>query len=273
MAPKPVSVSPNMPIEKQSRSSGPVVRAFVILKCISEGTYALSDISKKCKMSYSTTHGLLQKLIRSKAVIQDPLTHEYFLSQLISEMASNNRTAHQYLINCAMPEMKILAESTQERVTLTLLNGFRPFRLNAIHGKHALRVVDEEEDLDIADTFLAAPGKVLFSQIKEDTLKKIVGLIKPDSRDPNSAFNELMKDIKQVKQNGYYTTTGMRLQGVSCISVPVFNYSLPVTLNLIGPETRFKPNFKQFLEKALKSAARISRDLEAEFGNAKTENS
>jgi DNA-binding IclR family transcriptional regulator len=225
-------------------------------------------------MSYSTTHGLLQKLIRSKAVIQDPLTHEYFLSQLISEMASNSRTAHQYLINCAMTEMKILAESTQERVTLTLLNGFRPFRLNAIHGKHALRVVDEEEDLNIAETFMAAPGKVLYSQIKEDTLKKMAGLIKPGSSlDSNSAFNELMKDIKQVKQNGYFTTTGIRLQGVSCISVPVYNYSLPVTLNLIGPETRIKPNLKQFLEKTLNSAARISRDLEAEFGNAQTKNS
>jgi DNA-binding IclR family transcriptional regulator len=173
-----------------------------------------------------------------------------------------------------MTEMKILAESTQERVTLTLLNGFRPFRLNAIHGKHALRVVDEEEDLNIAETFMAAPGKVLYSQIKEDTLKKMAGLIKPGSSlDSNSAFNELMKDIKQVKQNGYFTTTGIRLQGVSCISVPVYNYSLPVTLNLIGPETRIKPNLKQFLEKTLNSAARISRDLEAEFGNAQTKNS
>jgi len=246
---KQIPSSPNIVVDKQSRSSGPVVRAFSILKCISEGTYTLSDISRKCNMSCSTTHGLLQKLIRSDAVVQDPVTHEYFLGQLISKMVSNSYTAHQYLINRAMPEMKTLAESTQERITLTLLIGFKPFRLNAIHGKHALRVVDEEEELDIAETFLAAPGKVLYSQLGEDILKKMAKLIKPGSAQrPNSAFNDLMKDVKQVKQTGYFATTGLRLQGVSCIAVPVYNYSLPVSLNVIGPETRIKPNLKQFLE-------------------------
>lgn len=268
MPPKDNPNPPDISADKQSRASGPVVRAFSVLKCISEGTYTLSDVSKKSKMSNSTTHGLLQKLIRAKAVIQDPVSHNYFLSPLMAKMVSNSQAAHQYLLNCSMPEMKLLADSTQERITLTLLIGFKPFRLNAIHGKHALRVVDEEEELDIAETFLAAPGKVLYSQLGEDVLRKMAKLIKPGpSQNPDSAFSDLMKDIKQVKQSGYFATTGLRLQGVTCISVPVYNYTLPVALNVIGPATRIKPNLKVCLEKALKSAARISKDLAVEFPN------
>jgi DNA-binding IclR family transcriptional regulator len=265
MPQKRVPDSAKVAIDTHSRSSGPVVRAFSILHCISEGTSNLSDISRKCKMSYSTTHGLLQKLIRANAVVQDPLTHEYFMGQLIPRMVSNSHAAHQYLTNGAMPEMKRLADATQERITLTILIGFKPFRLNAIHGKHALRVVDEEEEMDIAETFLAAPGKVLYSQLSEETLSKMARLIKPGSADSASAYAELMKDIKQVQQNGYFATTGLRLQGVSCISVPVNKYFLPVALNVIGPETRIKPNLKSYLSKALKSAAYIAAELEAEF--------
>jgi IclR family transcriptional regulator, KDG regulon repressor len=266
MPQKRIPDSAKIVVDQHSRSSGPVVRAFSILQCISEGTSNLSDISKKCQMSYSTTHGLLQKLIRANAVVQDPFTHEYFLGQLIPKMVSNSHTAHQYLTSCAMPEMKLLADATQERITLTMLIGFRPFRLNAIGGKHALRVVDEEEELDIAETFLAAPGKVLYSQLSEETLSKMAKLIKPGlSANPASAYIEVMKDIRQVKQTGYFATTGLRLQGVSCISVPVYKYFLPVALNVIGPETRIKPNLKNYLAKALKSAAHISAELEAEF--------
>jgi IclR family transcriptional regulator, acetate operon repressor len=268
MPQKQIPVSEKIVIDKHSRSSGPVVRSFSILHCISEGTTNLSDISKKCKMSYSTTHGLLQKLIRANAVIQDPFTHEYLLGQLIPRMVSNILNTHQYLVNCSMPEMKRLAEATQERITLTILIGFKPFRLNAISGKHALRVVDEEEELDIAETFLAAPGKVLYSQLSKDTLLKMARLIKPGSwPDTESAYNELMKDIRQVQQNGYFATTGLRLQGVSCISVPVQGYFLPVALNVIGPETRIKPNLKSYLSVALKSSASISAELEAEPKN------
>jgi hypothetical protein len=42
---------------------------------------------------------------------------------------------------------------------------------------------------------------------------------------------------------------------------------LPVALNVIGPETRIKPNLKSNLSVALKSAAYISVELEAEFKN------
>jgi DNA-binding IclR family transcriptional regulator len=248
-----------------SRASGPVVRAFSILRCISEGSNTLSDIARKCNMSRSTAHALLQKLIRSNAVIQDPTTHNYFLSQLITRMASNNNTAHRYLIHASMEEMKYLANSTQERITLTILIALKPARLNAIHGKHALRVVDEDVELDPSETFLAATGKVLVSQLSEDTLKKMSKFMIPSLKTSALAYDELMVDINKVRQQGYFVTTGKRLEGITCVSVPVFGYSLPTSLNVIGPETRIKPNLKKFIEMAKKSATRISKDIETEI--------
>jgi DNA-binding IclR family transcriptional regulator len=249
--------------DKQSRESGPVVRAIGVLKCISEGSYTLADISKNCSMSKSTTHGLLQKLIRANAVIQDPATHNYYPSQLITRMSSNYTAIHQYLYACSMEEMKYLANATHERITLSLLVGFKVFRLNSIHGQHALRVVDDDLELNLSETFSAAPGKVLFSQLSYDTLRKMAHLIKPDSL-PNAAFDEVMADVKKIQQQRYFVTIGARHEGVTCISVPISNYSVPVALNVIGPETRLEPKIKDYVAMALKSAEHIARNLASE---------
>jgi DNA-binding IclR family transcriptional regulator len=247
---------------KKSRASGPVVRAFDVLKCISEGTYALSDIAQKCGLSYSTTHGLLQKLKRANAVTYDPIIHRYYMGSLIPQLNSNLLFTHQYLISSSLDEMKELAAYTGVTITLVVLTGFKVFRINMIHGNHPLRITDVHDEPNIEETFLSAPGKILFSQLSEDTLRKMARFIKPNStQSPEATYNEIMADIKQARSQGYAISSGVRLQGVSCISVPVQNYSLPVVLNIIGPDSQIKHNTKKFVERALKTAADISGKL------------
>lgn len=253
-------------IKKVSRASGPVVRAFNILKCISDGTYTLSDISKKCNMSNSTTYGLLKKLKQSYAVISDPITHHYYLGQLIPQLASNHINTHQYLIACSAEEMKDLAAYTQVTITLDVLVGLKAYRINMVHGNHPLRITDSRDDPDIEETFMSAPGKVLYSQLNEDILRKICKFVKPHSlKSPEATLNDVMVEIKKIHRQGYAVSSGIRLQGVSCLSVPIFNYSGPVALNVIGPSESVKSNITRFAEKALKKASDISKKLKAEM--------
>ena len=262
MGRKSVSSVGDIEMTGNSRSSGPVVRAFSILKCISEGAYTLSDISQKCSMSYSTTHGLLQKLKQSNAVVYDPLTHRYYLGQMISQLAMNLVFTHQYLIACSVNEMNDLAKYTQVTVTLVVLVGLNAARINMIHGSHLLRLTNAEDKPDAEQFFLSAPGRVLISQLSDENLKKISRFIKPQSTDPQEAiFEEVMTEVRKVQRQGYALSSGTRIQGVSCISVPIRNYSLPAALNVIGPDTVINPRIKQFAPKAVAAAANISEFL------------
>ena len=69
--------------------------------------------------------------------------------------------------------------------------------------------------------------------------------------------------IKEIRHRGYAISYGERDSGALCISVPILHYSLPVTLSVVGPDSRLQPRENAVLE-ALKAASnRISNKLQA----------
>ena len=114
---------------KNGRLSGSIAHAASMLNCISKDTHSLTDIARQCDFSKSTVHRVLKRLEQSQLVVQDTINRRYYISLLISKLASNAITTHKRLVTYAEAEMQRLASISEETVALDIMSGIRKKRL------------------------------------------------------------------------------------------------------------------------------------------------
>jgi DNA-binding IclR family transcriptional regulator len=208
---------------------------------------------------------LLKTLEELRTVTQDPVTHHYFLGPLIQKIASNPETNHQYLITCAMAELRQLWEASGETVELNIMVGIQYARIYEIPSRYELKVVAGPDP--VGPIFVGATAKVLLSQLDDAELKAALKNIKISHVTEYSVTDrtELLSQAKETRKQGYATSYGERIDGALCISVPVKNYFWPVALSIVGPQMRFKPRIKNALKELISSAERISSNISEFF--------
>jgi DNA-binding IclR family transcriptional regulator len=251
----------------KSRVKSPVSsisRAADVLVCLSQGINTVTDISRHCNLSKSTVHRLLNTLIEPRFTIYDSVNHRYFLGPLITQLASHTEAAHHPLLICAAGEMEHLSDVTGETILLTLMMGLEFVRLYSVRSKHSLKVEEPEDDRDLKPFLPAgAMQKVLLSQLNEKDLKIALKSFANWNARNNGEIDieKLVLQLGRIKQEGYYYSCGERIPGSISISAPVSHYLCPVTLSIMGPETRIRPNLAGLADSLKASAGRISADL------------
>lgn len=238
-----------------------IARAVDILSALSDNVNSVSAITRQIKLSKSTVHRLLNALNESGLVVQDPIDHQYYLGQLLIKLASNPFTAHRHLMHCAYGEMKYLRDISEESVTLHIKMGIQRIRLSELTGTHDVKYIGRPGSND--PVWEGAMGKVLLAQVPEDELAVILDSIELVALTPNTITDKhkFRREIEKVKNQGYATSYGETILGVSSISVPVRDYVEPVALSIVGPEYRFASRMLSLISELEKSTNRISQDL------------
>lgn len=238
-----------------------IARAVDILSALSANVNSISALTRQLKLSKSTVHRLLSALKESGLVVQDPLDHRYYLGHLLIKLASNPFTAHQHLIHCAYEKMKYLRDISEESVTLHIKLGIQRIRLSEVTGTHDVRYIGRPASTD--PVWAGAMGKVLLAQVSEDELAVIWDNLELVALTPDTITDKrkFRREIEKVKNQGYATSYGETILGVSSISVPVRDYVEPVALSIVGPEYRFASRMLSLISELKKSANRISQDL------------
>jgi DNA-binding IclR family transcriptional regulator len=238
-----------------------IFRAVDILICLSNGYDNISDIAKQSKLSNSTTHRLLKTLEELQLATYDPMKHRYYMGPLINQLSSNPQTTHLNLITCAAEEMKRLWDMTGETVALNLMIGILYVRLFDMISRHKLKVI--EGDDPVGPVYVGATAKVLLSQLTDEELKIAVKNITMRRVTEHSITDKavLTAQSRQIRQHGYAISYGERIPGALCVSVPVKNYTWPVALSIIGPESRVKSSVDELVKELMISASRISGNL------------
>jgi IclR family transcriptional regulator, KDG regulon repressor len=254
----------NLPANGNKKASAvkSIYRAANILTCVSSGLNSITDIAEYCKLSKSTVHRLLKALGESNLIVQDPVSREYYLGQLITKLISRPQITHEYLIASTDKELKRLANITEETICLGIMTGLKYFGLREIPSKHQLRVVEAEPNI-VAPIYAGASGKVLLSQLNNIELKLAVKNIQlePITDFTVTSIEELIKQIRRTRQLGYAISADEVVTGATSIAAPINNYALPVSLSLIGPTARIKPKIKTYLKLLLNSAGVISNNI------------
>jgi DNA-binding IclR family transcriptional regulator len=250
---------------KKTAAISSISRAATILSCISDGINSSSEISEYSKLSKSTVHRLLNALVEARLIIHDPVHHNYSMGELIAKLISRPQITHDYLIGCAHDEMKHLLNFAGETVNLSIMIGIKHTSLHVVPSKNDLRVVEEIREIN--SVHAGAAGKVLLSQLSDKELKIVMKNIKlePITEYSTTDKDELLFQLKRIKQQGYSICANERIIGAMGISAPVSDYIMPVALSIVGPEVRMKPRSKELIEALLASASRISGNIKENY--------
>ena len=254
--------SPSQNIQSKSF----VNRIADILVCLNKGKNAVTEIADDCDLSISTVHRLLNVLIEPGFTIYDPISHQYYLGPLISQLAENPDIIHQFLLRASTDEMKRLSNITDETLTFSTLLGIELISLKTIPSKYSLRVhePDENEQGTRSLTPFAAGQKVLLSQLDDIRLNLVLKSVKILD-DPLTNIEQLKKELKQTSEQGYAITRGVRIPDAMAVSAPVKNYVWPLALTILGPENRLERRASTLTAELLASTNRISDNIHKFF--------
>lgn len=253
--------------ENLDKLTGSIAHATSVLVCIGNDVHALTDIARECNLGKSTVHRVLKLLEQSRLVVQDTINRRYYLGPLLTRLTSNPVTTHEYLIMHAHDEMRRLCEISEETITLDIMIGIQAFSLYEVASRHQLKV--SQENRATGPLLAGASVKVLFSTLNDKQLKMALTSFEISRQTEHTVTDKalLMSQIMEIKKQGYGISRGEWVNGVTCISVPVFNYSLPLSLSALGPENRIREREKAVIKELKISAARISENIKLIFEN------
>jgi DNA-binding IclR family transcriptional regulator len=249
----------------EKKTTGSIAHATSILICLSNDVHALTDIARQCNLGKSTVHRILKLLGEAQLVVQDSTNRRYYLGPLITQLASNPITTHEYLIMYANEEMKHLSYISEETVTLDIMIGIQHFSLYEIASKHDLKVTQESRMSGPLQA--GASVKVMLSLFNDKQLKVALDTMNITRATERTVTNKelLMAQIKEIRQQGYAISYGERIPGALCISVPINNYVLPVAMSVVGPESRLQLRATAVIEELKASSVRISNNIAGNF--------
>jgi IclR family KDG regulon transcriptional repressor len=238
-----------------------VFRITNILICLSHGISSLTNIANACNVHKSTTHRLLGALCKAKVVMQDPVSQQYSLGPLISEMAANPKVTHQGLIVCAANEMRALANYSGETIGLAGLIGLQQLSLFEVPSIYDFRIVVQKMFTD--NLHAGATSRVLLSQINKKELTLVTANMdfKPVTDNTITYREQWFALLNLAREQGYAVSYGERILGAMSISFPIKNYLFPVALDMVGPEARIKPRLNEFLAELKICATNIEKNI------------
>ncbi len=70
----------------------------------------------------------------------------------------------------------------------------------------------------------------------------------------------------EIRKQGFAVSCGEWIPGAMCVSAPVYSYTVPAVVSVIGPEYRLKAKQNEVIAKLKDSTSRISRNITEIYG-------
>jgi IclR family transcriptional regulator, KDG regulon repressor len=240
------------------------------MQSISKGNGKISQIATDVNLTKGTTHRLLATLVKARFMMQDPISLEYSLGPALLELASNPIVTHTNLVNCALEQMKHLRDLTDETVVLHVRSGLERVCIACVESTQVIRYTNAVGF--VAPLYLGGAGKILLAEEEDHNLSLIIDNMHLIPITPQTITDrvKLMEEIGKVREQGYASSFGERIEGSASISVAVRNYIMPVALSVYGPMSRCNIDGINNLADQMKAASKkISKKLKAQMKNAK----
>jgi DNA-binding IclR family transcriptional regulator len=251
-----------------------IIRAIHIIQSLSKGNGKISQIANDVNLIKGTTHRLLATLVKTRFVVQDPLSLEYSLGPALLELAFHPNVTHKNLVTCALGQMKYLRDHTDETIVLHVRSGLERVCIACVESSNPIRYINEVGF--ISPLYLGGAGKILLAGLEDPELSLILDNIDLIPMTPNTITDrvKLTEEICKVRERGYATSSGERIAGSSSVSVAVKNYITPVALSVYGPDSRLKiDEMSDLLDQLQTSAKKISKKLRTQAKDHQTADS
>jgi DNA-binding IclR family transcriptional regulator len=242
-----------------------IIRACSILRCLSKDKahFKISEIARQLQIDRSTTYRILLSLGRCGLVEKDEKTGEYSLGVAAFEIG-NDYLRRMDFIQISKPIMADLALKVQETVHLAVLSDTEIVYVDKVDSPRTLGVMSKIGQR--APLYCTALGKVLLAFQPEDELSRIIDRIKFKSftKKTITSKSELIKELKEIRKQGYALDQREYEEDVECIAAPIRDHlgNAIAAMSISGPKRKINtPLEKQFSSQVMKAVVLISSKM------------
>ncbi|QTH40700.1 IclR family transcriptional regulator [Cohnella sp. LGH] len=201
-------------------------RAMKIIELFDEHCmeYKLTEISSAMNLHKSTVHALLKTLQAHQYIVQDEESGKYRLGMRFVEKG-------QLLLNhfdireIARPHLRALSAETGQTTHLVIMDGKEGIYIDKVEGqKAAIRYSRIGRRVSLHSS---AVGKVLaaFRPIEEQ-MQMMAGYTFVKHTDKTiDNIEAFMKELEEVKKQGYAIDNEENEPGVRCAAAPIYNHN------------------------------------------------
>jgi DNA-binding IclR family transcriptional regulator len=251
---------------KLSGSVPSVYKAFKMLELISkseDGWMGISEIQEKLGFPKSSVHSILNSMLEMGYVRKDNMSKKYGLGVRLHELGNAYRS-HMKIADLFSTVAKEMREKCDETVYLAVLDGPDVVYLGINESSQPLRMAARVGTR--LPAHITALGKVLLAQKSE---RDIAALYKDFefyrlTETTITSVDDLLKELREIKDQGYAYDCHEQKPDVECFSAAVFNHENKAiaAISVAVPITRISEDRKDLLIKlVIEGAQKISASL------------
>ena len=242
-----------------------VHRAIKILKAFSrEHKYlSLTEIHRMTGLSVSTLQRLTSTLVYEGFLHRNEQTKQYQLGLgllFLGELVEKNTG----LLSFAQPVLERINRITSESVSLNIIENNERRCIYNLESKHKLSA-----NTYVGDTsplYAGASAKILLAHWSEVEINDYLREVKIENITENTITSkeQLLEDLRKIKEQGYAVSHGERVKGAVSISAPIINeYSeVLASITIIIPSARIEEyDVDVLIKEVVKGTSEISEKL------------
>lgn len=240
----------NQDSKGQVVSAKTVNRMLALLDCLAENRslMKIQDLSLKLNINQPTIHRYLAAMLESGYVYQDPESLRYGLTMKICRLSYKvSSTMNMNMRMIVLPHLLDIARHQDTGSCFAVIQGSDAYYLDAIDKPSAIISSLMRIGKD-APLHCSGSGKIFLSQFSLAQIESYIttkGLTRLTENTITSK-DTLLKELKAIREKGYAMDREECDPGVTCIAVPVYNYTDKITAamsvfdstNLFTPERK-----------------------------------
>ena len=241
-----------------------IEKCFVILDCLDANRHlpTLEEIIRITGYKKTTCFRLLKTMRTLGLVEVSPGKKKYRYGPRLAALGlSALKTMN--LRQSALPILQQLRDETGETVNLTVLSNSEILYVERIMSDYLVNV-----NVNVGDrlpVYCASMGKVILAFLPESRLEQILSSIKFKTRTEKTIVSRsaLLKELEQIKSNGFAINDEELEKGLRAVAAPIFNYTGEAfaATNIAWTTARHpdRAAFADYAPKIVAAARQISR--------------
>ena len=256
----------NIKRKKSEYAIQAVENAFDVLEQFTseKGSLGITELSNNLGLHKNNIFRLLATMQNKGYIEQDLNTEEYRLGIKNLELgrAFLNHTG---LLKVTKPILSELMDQVHENVYLGLLRNDQIVYVEHVESKQVLRVTSRIGTR--LSPLCTAIGKVVLAHMSDHERNRVIDSNEFVKHTDNTIIDRdsFLKELKEVKANGYSYDNEELDSGVTCIGAPIFNYEKNIVagISISGPTLRInkESGSKFFIPKVKEYSLKLSRAI------------
>ena len=240
---------------KSSASGGvqSVERTFELLEHMADagGEVGLSQLAAASGLPLPTIHRLMRTLV-DRGYVRQEASRRYALGARLIRLGE---IASQLLGSWARPYLARLVDVVGETANMAMFDGDEVVYVAQAPSKHSMRMFTEVGRR--VQPHCTGVGKALLAQLPESTVTEILARTGMPAHTERTITEPavLLRQLRQIREQGYAVDDGEQEVGVRCIAVPVEVAPTMAAISISGPAARIGNERFDEIVPALKETA------------------